>query len=506
MLRRFFSFRFRLGAAIFLVSFLATLIGLVLFYHLGSKLVWKQMSDRIHDYGKLGVILLSPEDIRYLEQLDIKLHTTKATTAGATLSALTDEEKQAILRMSSHQAVMQKLRRLRQASSRAAVFDSPLLAISLPDVEPQIRRVWLAGAQLHALAPFHLRVLASDEVQEIDRNGNGKIDPEEKIYQIGDIFNGTGEKALQKALSGELALTSGYRDQASSVFITGYTPVKNAAGIVIALLIIDFSVAGEFDALFRIKVIGYYIMVGVLLISIAVAYAVSKLLLRPLEEIQLAALRIGQRDFSVRIAVQSHDELADLAEAINLLAHELGEYATHIEKRIQSRTQEIAAILSALDQGVLTLDRNGIIQPEFSAATANIFGANELAGQLFTTLFTDENLGKAVAQYLEVFFRSGKDISPTMLERANPLQRITITNLRGEKKHLRFFFRPIFSPEGEIARLLVTIIDDTAEIQLQEKIAVAEADKHTEFESLIQLVRVPLPILEEFINQQKIFL
>ncbi|GAB4430776.1 MAG: hypothetical protein OHK0011_13510 [Turneriella sp.] len=513
MLGKLFNFRFRLTAAIFLVAVGATVSGLTYYYQMASSQIWSQMSNRLKDFGKLGVTLLTPADLQYLQTLDTKLNSARHAPSlppgvtGPILSTLTEDEKTSIIRKTAYQIIVQKLRRLRFASGKTAAYETILPAARPGEGnEPQIYRAWIAGVKMHEITPMHLRVLVADEFEEVDRDNNGRIDPHEKLYRIGDIFGGRHEHGVAAALKGEVSVGNGYRSESSGVFISGYTPVRDSMGRVIALLVIDFSAATEFDALFRLKVTGYYIIVGVLLLSIIAASATSKLLLKPLEAMQKAAVRIGQRDFSVRIATGSGDELSDLGYAMNLMAQELGEYSTLMERRIAARTREISGILGALEQGVLTIDRSGIIQAEYSAATLAIFGMKEIAHRRFSELFPDEKLSSAIDRYIEVYF-SGKDISAPMLEKANPLRQITYKNAQGETRHLRFSFRPLTGDtDGEIHRLLVTVVDETYGVTLQEKISLAEADKRSEFDAIINMMRVPAPILEAFMTQQKEFL
>ncbi len=511
MLKSLFNFRFRLTAAIFLVALGATVTGLVYYYASAKRQIWSQMTNRVKDFGKIGVSLLGPDDLRYLEKLDTKLNIPAKQTQpipiqGQAFYALADDEKTKIIRATPFQIIVQKLRRLRYASGKTPVYEEILPAGLQATAEPQIHRAWIAGLRMHVHAPNFLRVLCADEFEEIDRNQNQKIDPEESIYHIGDIFNSKGLTGIASALAGEVAVGSGYRTESSGVFISGYTPLKNARGDLVALLVIDFSAATEFDALFRLKVTGYYIIIAALLFSIMAAALTSRLLLRPLDAMQKAAVRIGQRDFSVRVEMQSRDELADLAFALNLMASELGEYSTQMERRIAARTSEISGILEALEQGILTVDSRGLIQSEFSGATLRIFGVEELANRKFSTLFESEKLAVAIDRFIDLFF-SRDDISEQMLDKANPLREIQHVNRKGATKHLRFSFRPLFADhKRRVIRLLVSIVDDTDEAALREKITLAESQQRSELDALINLVRIPSPILEAFIAQQSAFL
>ncbi|MBC7682630.1 MAG: HAMP domain-containing histidine kinase [Ferruginibacter sp.] len=62
---------------------------------------------------------------------------------------------------------------------------------------------------------------------------------------------------------------------------------------------------------------------GVLLLLTGVAFAVVRRLLRPLEQIRRGTQRFGAGDFSQPIPRQSRDELGDLAQHINTMAHDI---------------------------------------------------------------------------------------------------------------------------------------------------------------------------------------
>ena len=70
------------------------------------------------------------------------------------------------------------------------------------------------------------------------------------------------------------------------------------------------------------RVIGWATLLLLLLMT-AVAYAYVRRLLRPLDDIGAGARRFGRGDFGAAIAVRRHDELGDLAQQINAMAHGL---------------------------------------------------------------------------------------------------------------------------------------------------------------------------------------
>lgn len=66
-----------------------------------------------------------------------------------------------------------------------------------------------------------------------------------------------------------------------------------------------------------------WITLAVLLLFTAVAYAYSRRLLRPLDDIRAGAERFGAGEFATPIPVRRRDELGDLATTVNAMAHDI---------------------------------------------------------------------------------------------------------------------------------------------------------------------------------------
>lgn len=66
-----------------------------------------------------------------------------------------------------------------------------------------------------------------------------------------------------------------------------------------------------------------WIVVGLALVLILLAYAIVHRLLKPLDDIRQGADRFGRGDFAQAIPLRRRDELGDLAHRINTMAHDL---------------------------------------------------------------------------------------------------------------------------------------------------------------------------------------
>ncbi|MBS0340544.1 MAG: HAMP domain-containing protein [Proteobacteria bacterium] len=68
-----------------------------------------------------------------------------------------------------------------------------------------------------------------------------------------------------------------------------------------------------------------WLTLGVLLLLVLAAYALVRRLLRPLDDIGAGAQRFGRGDFDKPIPIRRNDELGDLAQRINTMAHDISD-------------------------------------------------------------------------------------------------------------------------------------------------------------------------------------
>lgn len=94
---------------------------------------------------------------------------------------------------------------------------------------------------------------------------------------------------------------------------------------------------------FRITmtIYNFLILVGAIIIFSLLGYWISKKITKPLKNIQLATDNINKGDYSVQVAVESQDEIGDLARSFNKMATEVENSRSNIEKTVIEQTQEL---------------------------------------------------------------------------------------------------------------------------------------------------------------------
>lgn len=121
-----------------------------------------------------------------------------------------------------------------------------------------------------------------------------------------------------------------------------------------------------------------------LLVLVALAYAVVRHLLRPLNDIRVGAVRYGRGDFSSVIATRSNDELGDLARHINGMADGL-------HGMLDAKRQLLLAISHELRSPLTRARLNAELVAEGEARDALLHDLAEMR-DLITDLLESERL------------------------------------------------------------------------------------------------------------------
>ncbi|MDR1211194.1 MAG: hypothetical protein LBK40_03065, partial [Spirochaetaceae bacterium] len=164
---------------------------------------------------------------------------------------------------------------------------------------------------------------------------------------------------------------------------------------------------------------------------------------------------------------------------------ELKERAEAASLEIKEDRDTIAAMKDALNVGLFFMDKNFIIQGQYSRALESILEIKNLEGKKFTDLLTSqikEQKLNSLMEYLVLLFnrsRMPERISPDMLEKLNPIQEMQYINPgTGEEKILNCKFAAVDRGGGRLF-VLGNLQDITTEKNLQKQLA-EEAQKNRE--------------------------
>ena len=77
------------------------------------------------------------------------------------------------------------------------------------------------------------------------------------------------------------------------------------------------------------------------IVLVLFGFAVDRLVLQPLRQLQLSAKAISQGSYEVRLPIKYDDEIGDLSRTFNIMAQQVESHTAELEERVKARTQEL---------------------------------------------------------------------------------------------------------------------------------------------------------------------
>jgi len=176
---------------------------------------------------------------------------------------------------------------------------------------------------------------------------------------------------------------------------------------------------------------------------------------------------------------------------------------------LERAKRETDDILHHVEEGIFLIDRDLVIQSQYSQALESILAEKKLAHKRFMDLFNTRINGDqigAIVEFLELLFNP--EIESSLLSDLNPLHQIQIDFSTGEtgtvrKKYLDFQFKRIQNDGPEINEIMVTVIDVTQEVLLTKKLEESEQKTRKQLDFILMLLQVDPALMNEFIESSQ---
>jgi signal transduction histidine kinase len=168
-------------------------------------------------------------------------------------------------------------------------------------------------------------------------------------------------------------------------------------------------------------------------------------------------------------------------------------------QQISHEKEEISAMQNNIDTGIFLINQKIEIQPHYSRALETILEKENLENMNLLGIFRDSLNEKEIElmkRFVALLFESKKD--PEMLREINPWKSVEFI-INGKKKHLSFTFTRITREDNRFF-VLVTLKDETEEVELRREIEEAESNRKKDNEFYSDLIGTEAKLLVEFIN------
>ncbi len=344
-------------------SFFMIVISFPLFYYFYSyskENILKQLQNRILSTGKVGIHFLTPEDYKTIEEINkiidviyLKLYEEikneiKNLPNGETYEVLSEEEHKNLYSKEKVQLLIQKLRKIK-AGSTPKMINKAFLEMKFYENDniPFLRFVYIVTAVPQIPDYSIVKFIADTDMEREDINNNGVIDPDEEAMFIGTLYSVKELVYLQNVFKNQISECENefYEDEWGT-WLSCYIPVLNEKNQLIAVMGLDLDVKSENNQLNNLRnTLIFLLIILVLSISI-ISLIISKFISHPIEEITKASIQVANKNFDVKLNINSRDEIGILAHNFIEMTKEIKEYSEHLENLVAQRTRELEESLN----------------------------------------------------------------------------------------------------------------------------------------------------------------
>ena len=214
---------------------------------------------------------------------------------------------------------------------------------------------------------------------------------------------------------------------------------------------LDLITAGEMAAHDRAVLISTLLgLVGiaVLIIGFITAHGIAKRFGGPIEALAAAADHISQGNFDVTLPTSSADEMTQLTHRFGTMAAALRRHQETNVDELRAGQQRLQAVLDSIDDGLLMIDRQGLLEHLNPVAQRQLgWDDSQLGNPLGQALRRPE-----MDEQLQLILRGGS------LERA--LEDLSF-EVEGETRLLSYSLTPVSHPTGQILGAVMVLHDVT---------------------------------------------
>lgn len=281
------------------------------------------------------------------------------------------------------------------------------------------------------------------------------------------VENHAGRPEVQQALAGKLGSATRISETIGRELLYVAIPMEDqgVVRVAVALSVLESARADLRERLVVAGVLG-------LLFAVALSYWITRLSLRPIQEVRRVAEAIARGELHERPPLSAGDELSEISSAIR-------DIASQLQSRLEEATREkeqLRAVLESMVEGVLVVDAGGVVLLANSRFREFYDVDTEITGRLLLEKIRDPDLDSLLREVLD----SDSIVSTTLVLGEPP---------RTFRVHAARF------PRGEVPRAgSVAVYHDISELERLEEVRrdfVANASHE---------LRTPLTAIQGFVE------
>lgn len=173
------------------------------------------------------------------------------------------------------------------------------------------------------------------------------------------------------------------------------------------------------------------------------------------------------------------------------------------DRQVAAAQKETAEILDTVKEGLFLVDPSFRVGSQRSASLPRVLGRPIEPGEDFREILKQmvaPSLWSAACDYIGLLF--GDRVKESLVTQLNPLTEVEVMVTQPDGSKGRRFLTLQFNramQEGKISHLLVTVFDVTTQVELARALDEARQKSRSEFEVLVQILKVNPAALERFL-------
>jgi HAMP domain-containing protein len=371
--KKFIPYPLKVALILSIITVIISTGILYYFYSFSKKNILQSLQNRIADVGKTGMHLFKEKDYQYLirlkKELNQKLENIykknpsildeiKKVEPGDTYDILTEEENEEFYQREESQNIVQIIRKIKAGTMPQLELQSSYsIKFYQNSNKPFLRFVYiLAEIDLFKERDFVMFLMDSD-MEKIDANNNGKIDPDEEPSTIGQMWNVKKLIFLQKAFKEQqLQCESEFYEDQWGRWLSCYVPIFEYQKQFIGVLGLDLDVNSEYNQLSSLRNLLIILLIILVFGIFILTYLSASLFLKPIISLSNASKEVANKNYNVRLNIPSNDEVGILTENFNNMVKEIKHYTEHLEELVKQRTLELENSLKQVQELKLKQD------------------------------------------------------------------------------------------------------------------------------------------------------
>ena len=244
------------------------------------------------------------------------------------------------------------------------------------------------------------------------------------------------------------------------------------------------------------------------LASMALIFISIRSLLANISKLSDYTQTVSRGNLDQSIELDTNDEIGNFAEVFSTMVSDVREARNEIFKEkieIEYLQKQAKVVFDNVKQGIFLIGKDNAISDLYSTEMEVVFNTKEIAGMDFVQFMRPLLVARDL-ESVEMFIRHlfNKEVDVATLEQLNPLAQVKlfIPDQTGmmQTKYVKMDFTRI-QDTHDIYNIMVTAVDETAQVKLQKEIEESEERSKEEMEQLLSILKIEPVALNEYLNK-----